>query len=259
MTAITIEDTGGLGPVEVEVAGGGGTVTPASRVTLRSVGRHRELLAGIGIDWGSGTGCLAIAAARVEGVRRVVAVERDPLAVASIGENARRNGVAGRIVAVRADVLRPLDPTGEDVLSSVRGEVGFVVANPPVSPDGDGLGFRRRLLAEALPYLVDGASLLIQISVQYGRSRIEGLADGPYRYEGMLETSPPEPFDLRRPDLRAALHRFVAEEARGGRAYEFRLQGSDRPVSAAESLRVWRTTGASPLTRWQVHHFRRRA
>lgn len=50
------------------------------------------------LDVGSGSGILAIAAARL-GVPRVEAVDLDPDAVAATEANAARNGVAGRVVA----------------------------------------------------------------------------------------------------------------------------------------------------------------
>lgn len=257
MTLVRIDETGGLGPIQVEVSIGGGTVTPASRTMLRAIGLHRRLLSGTGIDWGSGTGCLAIAAARIEGVDRVVAVERDPSAVASIEDNARRNGVGGRVVPVRADLLEPLDPPAEQVLERLRGAAGFLVGNPPASVGDDGLGFRRRVLSGARPLLVPDAPVVLQVSAQYG-ARIPLLGATGYRYEGVLETSPLVPFDLDRADLMTALVGYAEEEHRTGEPYDFRVPGSDRPVTAAEALRRRHESGASPLSRWQAHLFRRR-
>ena len=54
------------------------------------------------IDVGTGSGILAIAAARL-GVTDVLACDTDPDAVAAAGGNAARNGVAGRVRAVVAD------------------------------------------------------------------------------------------------------------------------------------------------------------
>src|SRR5262249_7323085 len=55
------------------------------------------------IDVGSGSGILAIAAARL-GVRHVLACDVDPDAVAATQANAARNGVADRVHALVADV-----------------------------------------------------------------------------------------------------------------------------------------------------------
>ncbi len=54
------------------------------------------------IDLGTGSGILAIAAARL-GVAGVLACDTDPDAVAAAAVNAERNGVAGRVRAVVAD------------------------------------------------------------------------------------------------------------------------------------------------------------
>ncbi len=55
------------------------------------------------LDLGTGSGILAIAAARL-GVPEVLACDTDPDAVAAAEGNAARNGVAGRVRAVVADV-----------------------------------------------------------------------------------------------------------------------------------------------------------
>lgn len=64
-----------------------------------AVERERPMSA---IDVGTGSGILAIAAARL-GVPRVLAVDADPDAVREAGENARRNGVGERVDARLAD------------------------------------------------------------------------------------------------------------------------------------------------------------
>ncbi len=55
------------------------------------------------LDLGTGSGILAIAAARL-GVAEVLACDTDPDAIAATEGNAARNGVAGRVRAVVADV-----------------------------------------------------------------------------------------------------------------------------------------------------------
>ena len=71
MAVVTIDDIAALGrPIELEVPADGSSVTPASRVCVEAIARHGKLLAGKGIDWGSGSGCLAIAAARLDAVDR---------------------------------------------------------------------------------------------------------------------------------------------------------------------------------------------
>jgi len=56
------------------------------------------------IDVGTGTGILAIAAARA-GAERVVATDINPNAVLSVPENAHRNGAGDRVTAVCMDLL----------------------------------------------------------------------------------------------------------------------------------------------------------
>lgn len=63
------------------------------------------------LDLGCGSGILAIAAAKL-GARRALALDIDPVAVASTRENARANGVAGKISAEQGSL--------ESVLHSAR-------------------------------------------------------------------------------------------------------------------------------------------
>jgi ribosomal protein L11 methyltransferase len=56
------------------------------------------------LDIGTGTGILAIAAAKALG-GPVVASDMDPVAVAVAGENASRNGVRSRVLVVKAEGL----------------------------------------------------------------------------------------------------------------------------------------------------------
>jgi ribosomal protein L11 methyltransferase len=97
------------------------------------------------LDWGTGSGILAVGAARL-GARRVTAIDLDPLAVAAAAENARRNGleavidartgsiealgetpfhriianiVADPIIAAAAEIRRRLRPGGEAVVSGI--------------------------------------------------------------------------------------------------------------------------------------------
>ena len=76
---------------------------PGGQALARYVLDHPGLVAGRRVlDLGSGSGLVAIAAARA-GAAAVAASEVDPLAVAAIGLNARANGVPA--LAVTGDVL----------------------------------------------------------------------------------------------------------------------------------------------------------
>jgi len=248
---IVVDDVGDLGPVRVEVAPGGGPVTPASRVCARAIARCRDLLRGVGIDWGTGTGLLAILAARIPAVERVVAVEYDPSAVAVARANAASNGVSDRVEVIRADLFAAFDPADRATLRGLEGRADFLLANPPASDDGDGLEWRRRVLGTARPLLRPRAVVLLQVAAHYGDTRIRGLVDEGYRYEGLVESSPWVPFDLGREDLRRALRVYAAEEGRGGLPYDFHL-ADGRRISAQEAL----AGVGDPLTRWQVHRYR---
>jgi ribosomal protein L11 methyltransferase len=73
------------------------------------------------LDVGTGSGVLAIAAARL-GAREVLAVESDPDAVATAARNLERNGVAGSVELRRdfvdAAYLRALGPQRFDVIAA---------------------------------------------------------------------------------------------------------------------------------------------
>jgi 16S rRNA G966 N2-methylase RsmD len=253
-TDVVEVDVPGLRPIRVQLAEGGGPVTPASRVAARAVAEQAENLSGVGLDWGAGTGLLAIVAALNPRVTSIVAVEYDESAVEVARRNVRAHGLESKIRTLGADLFEPHDPCDSEVLDGIRERVDFMVANPPASPGGDGLEWRRRLLAGATRFLRDGAPSLIQISALYGRERIESLADDTpgYRYCGLVASSDWQPFDLRRADLRAALELYGTVEAAGGLPYEFRTDNGTQ-VGATEVLE----TGAAVFTRWQVHRFDR--
>jgi len=80
--------------VEPGMAFGTGT-HETTRLCLAAVETHFR--GGSFLDVGTGTGILAIAAARLDEAARVEACDTDPLAVEVAVENARLNGVAGRI------------------------------------------------------------------------------------------------------------------------------------------------------------------
>ena len=256
MPLITIEETGGLGSVEVEVPAHRPSITAASRVCLLGIGRHQSLLAGTGIDWGTGSGCLAIAAARIPEVDRVVGLEIDPDDVAAANRNAERNGVADRVTVIRGDLFEAVLPADRAVLEALSGNCDFLIANPPASIGNDGLGFRRSALQGARRFLGEGAPVLMQVSYQYGE-RIQRLAaDEPgYTYEGVLETTDWVPFDLDREDLAGHLRDYVDNEAAGGSPYTFQ-DHDGASLTATQALSVADETGRSPLSRWQMHLFR---
>lgn len=251
---VTVTDTGDLGPVTVQLAPGGGPVTPASRTMARAIGNHASLFAGDGIDWGTGTGLLAIVASRIGTVSSMTGLERDSAAVTVARHNARANDAHNKVQIVQADLYEATSPAGRETIDRLRGRTDFLIANPPASRGDDGLSWRRRVLSGAKAFLKPRSAALVQVSAQYGSSRVELLAEATgFHHRGAIESSDWVPFDLQREDLREALHDYVAEERRGGLTYEFRHPETSRLMSAEAALRLHRAAGQSPLTRWQAH------
>ena len=256
---VTLTETGGLGPIEVEIPHERQTITPASRMAVTAIGANATLLRGAGLDWGSGTGLLAVGAALVPTVTQVVGLEVDAADVEVARANAERNGVEAKTTFVHADSYTPLDPHQRGVLEPLLGRTEFLIANPPASRSGDGLDWRRSALQGGLPYLVPEAPVLVQISYQYAIDRIRGLADDVpgYRYDGVVGSSDWVPFDQSRPDLSTQVVEYAAVERAGGIPYTF-SDGRGGHLTATEALARYRRTGESPLSKWQLHLFWRR-
>lgn len=84
------------------------------------------------LDWGTGSGCLAVTLAHRCPSARVIAVDVSPAALAVARRNAERHGCSGRIAWVEADGCRTMGP---------EERFDLVVANPPyiARPDLAGL------------------------------------------------------------------------------------------------------------------------
>jgi ribosomal protein L11 methyltransferase len=103
------------------------------------------------LDVGTGSGILAIAAARL-GARSVLALDTDPVAAAVAGENVVRNGVADRVTVRHGSLAggtRPwllTDPaTGGSLFQLDAGRFDLVVANilaPAIIGMAEGLSAR---------------------------------------------------------------------------------------------------------------------
>ena len=260
LTVLSEVDTLGLGRLEFHHPRGTFALTPASLISLTAIVAQQRLLHGVGLDWGSGVGCLAIAAARIPAVEQVVGLEIDPLNVAAAQANADRNGAAGKTRFLVADSYAPFDSADRAALAKWAGRVEFILANPPASDGDDGFEFRRIVLRGARDWLRPGGIVVLNISYQYGAERLQGLTDDArgFHYEGLLASTDWTPFDLQRPDLLLNLQDYAAEEARGGLRYTFRdpNASSDRPIDAQTALDQFRRTGHSPLSMWQTHLFR---
>ena len=254
--------TNGLGALEFEHPPGTFAPTPASAISVRAICDHQELLGENGIDWGSGIGCLAIAAARIGAVRRVAGLEIEEANVRAARRNAERNGVNGRVRFLHSDSYAPFFAEDREALEDLAGRARFVLANPPASDGDDGLGFRRLVLRGARRFLAPGGVVFLNISSQYGSRRIGRLSAevGGFLHEGVLSSTDWMPFDLMRDDLRRCLENYVAEEQRGGEAYVFgdpERRDCEATMNAREALAAFRETGRNPLSKWQTHLFRR--
>lgn len=249
--------TGGLGELEIVHPPTTVSPTPASRIALRAIGLNRALLRGYGLDWGCGTGCLAIAAAKIPEVKAVIGLDIFPPNVVVAGQNGLLNGVGDKVTFWVADSYIPVAEADRQRLAAWRGQVDFVLSNPPASNGDDGFGYRRVVLAGARDYLVRGGVVFLNISSQYGRPRIDRLSQQfpQFRHEGILASSDWVPFDLQRPDLWACLLDYVGEEARGGLPYCFGVPAGITQT-AQTALTHFQRSGVSPLTQWQTHLFR---
>jgi release factor glutamine methyltransferase len=134
------------------------------------------------LDFGTGSGCIAIALAAKCPSARIVALDLSADALAIAHQNASKNGVAERIEFRQSDGFAALKPAER---------FDLIVSNPPYIPsaeiatlqpevrdhdprgalDGgaDGLDFYRRLAAEAKPWLKPGGKLILEFG--------EGQAD----------------------------------------------------------------------------------
>lgn len=128
------------------------------------------------IDYGTGSGCIAVAAAVCMPNLHVIAQDRSPEALEIAKRNAVRHEVADRIGFLRADLGKPPSPGGS---------AEMIVSNPPYIPteqiqelqpevrdyepemalDGgaDGLDFYRRLTTQAPGWLRPPGVLAVEV------------------------------------------------------------------------------------------------
>ena len=256
-TTISVPSALGPDPIRIHHPEGAFVPTPASRIALEAIAAHAGRFRGRGLDWGSGSGLLAIAVARLAGVKEVLGLELDPRGVAAARENARRNGVESRVRFVESDSYNPVHAEGKQALAGFRNSTDFMIANPPSSsPVGDGFEMRRVVVRGAARYLRPDGLILLSVSSQYGEGRVTGLlreAPG-FRHNGVGATTDLVPFDMGRADLRRDVETYAREEERGGLNYAFRNpRKPERPMTAIEAWNHFQATGESPLSRWQSH------
>lgn len=256
---LTNTDNGGLGELEIHQPPGAFALTPASRIALQTIGLHRHLLAGMGLDWGCGTGCLGITAVQIPTVSHIIGLDIDPANIAAAQHNAVVNGVADQMSFFLADSYTPVATADQAALAAYAGRVQFILANPPTSEGDDGFGFRRQVLEGARAFLAPGGVVFLSVSYQYGRTRIHHLTQEipGFTYGGLLASTDWVPFDMQRPDLYHCVELYAAEEQAGGPLYEFRHPAAaDQILNAQAALAHFQRTGQSPLSQWQTHLFR---
>jgi|RhiMetdeSRZDD1v2_1073273.scaffolds.fasta_scaffold12305_8 SAM-dependent methyltransferase len=249
----------GLGEIRIAHPANTFALTPASLIALQTIAENQQLLAGNGLDWGSGTGCLAVAAAKIPAVQKVLGLEVSEVNVTVAQKNARSNGVEHKTGFLVSDSYSPVSATDRLVLNTFVGQTDFILANPPASEGDDGFGCRRRVLSGARQFLVRGGRVFLSVSSQYGQCRVEGLCDevADFTYGGILASTDWVPFDLRRADLLQCLNLYAVEEGRGGLDYVFYDPGAngDARMNARSALARFNSTGESPLMKWQTQLF----
>lgn len=82
----------------------------------------------IAVDYGTGSGCIAIALARMFPRARILAVDSSAPALAVCRRNARTLGVAGRVSTLLASDL------GHPEFARLRGRMSLLISNPPYIP-----------------------------------------------------------------------------------------------------------------------------
>jgi len=131
------------------------------------------------VDLGTGSGCLAVVAARLLPDARVVATDISSEALAVARDNAARHGLGDRMRFLEGDLFAALDGSG------LEGVVDLLITNPPyvpaadldglapevrdhepahaLTPGPDGLALHRRIAAGAGGVLAPGGRLLAEI------------------------------------------------------------------------------------------------
>jgi len=129
------------------------------------------------LDWGTGSGCIAIALLTERPRTRAIMAEKNPSSIDWARKNLNRYDLRERALLVHSREL--------DDIPAERGSLDLVVSNPPYIPtkdisglmrevrdhephmalDGgeDGMDFYRKLFHSAPPLLKNGGSLILEI------------------------------------------------------------------------------------------------
>ena len=131
------------------------------------------------VDACTGSGCIAVAIARLRPRARVIATDLSSLSLAVARQNATRHEVCENITWLEGDLLRPLAE------QEMEGRIDVIVSNPPYIAEADwatlqpevrlfeprgalvagpqGTELHERLLQEASRYLSPGGALIMEI------------------------------------------------------------------------------------------------
>ncbi|MBN2194583.1 MAG: peptide chain release factor N(5)-glutamine methyltransferase [Polyangiaceae bacterium] len=140
-----------------------------------------RFMSGAALDLCTGSGCVAVAFARLRPTWEVTGTEIEPGAAALARENALRLGAWNALRVVEGDLFAPLEPNER---------FDLIVGNPPYIPDGeisrlpsdvrdheprralaggaDGLELIRRIVAQAPSFLNPGGVLALEIGCDQG-------------------------------------------------------------------------------------------
>jgi release factor glutamine methyltransferase len=155
------------------------------------------------VDVCTGSGCIAVAIARLRPRARVIATDLSNPSLAVARQNATRHEVCERITWLEGDLLRPLAENG------LEERIDVIVSNPPYIAEVDwatlqpevrlfeprgalvaghqGTELHERLLQESDRYLSPGGALIMEIGAGQARAlcRIVGQIPG-YRFHQLI-------------------------------------------------------------------------
>ncbi len=163
--------------VQLDAGLGFGTgAHPTTALCLRWLAHHPPV-GGEVIDWGCGSGILAVAAARL-GARRVWAFDIDPQALTATADNAARNGVSDCLRVMPAD-SRPAGLAADLILANILAPV--LVALAPQLLDAlrpGGALLLSGLLESQLPEVLAGFGPALRFeapTVEQGWACVKGI------------------------------------------------------------------------------------
>lgn len=151
------------------------------------------------IDLCTGSGCIAVSAAREFPESVVYATDISKAALKVAEENAKRNGVEGRIMFIEGDLFWPLRDTGfkgahiiitnppyvsEAEKDSLAAEVRDFEPHAALFGGADGLAVIKRIIKKAADFLLPGGFLIMEIGWDQAE-KVKRLFEADGRYEGV--------------------------------------------------------------------------